>query len=229
MNFLEACKIARLISGIQGQGPSSVTGASGIEAVIVQFVKEGFVDIQNLRPNFNFMKKTKTFTTTIGKSNYTLSDIFVSGADLKSYKMDSFLITDGNGQKRYLVERDDEVLQRLYLNDVTQNLPGYVAIESDKSLTLKPTPDGVYTVSFDYYRTPQILATDAEIPILPVEFHQLIVYKAVEKLAVYLTNPEVYSGYSTEAMRMVGQVMRQEIPPMKPKRRPMGGIRGRRR
>lgn len=229
MTFLEMCKTARLISGIQGQGPTSVVGASGIEAVIVQFVKEAYVDIQNTRNNFDFLQKSKTFSTTIGKDNYTLSDIFVSNPDLKSFKKDSFLITDENGNKKYLYERDKEDLEYKYLNSTTRDLPNELAIEADKSLTLKPISDGVYAVSFKYYRKPQILATDAEVPLMPEEFHQLIVFKAVEKISIYLSQPEIYRGYATEASKLMGQMMREQVQPMRVKRAPFGGYKGWRR
>ena len=47
--FVELAQATRMISGMQGSGPTSVENAEGIEAVIVRFVKDAYVDIQNLR------------------------------------------------------------------------------------------------------------------------------------------------------------------------------------
>jgi hypothetical protein len=50
---------------------------------------------------------------------------------------------------------------------------------------LGPKPDGVFTVSGQYWKKPQALAADADEPEMPDEFHMLIVWKALEHYALY--------------------------------------------
>jgi len=219
MTFLEIVRKARLLSGIQGTGPVSVTTATGIEADLVQFAKDGYVDIQNLREEWPFRESSQSFVTQPDKSSYTLTDIFVSTSNLKKYKKDSFVI-NALGRNRHLRQIDDEQLELKYLNDTSVGIPHeYSIVPRDNSVVLKKTPNDLYSVTFKYYLNPEILSTDVQVPTLPVSFHDLIAYKAVEKMAVHLSNPEIYRSYATEASRMTGELMRNQLKPKRMCRR----------
>jgi len=55
-NFVEMVRAARLVSGMQGTGPSTVETAVGIEEVLVRFVRDAYMDIQSLREDFAFLE-----------------------------------------------------------------------------------------------------------------------------------------------------------------------------
>jgi len=223
MNFLNIAQTVRSLAGIQGTGPISVTDVQGIEAVLVQFVKDANIDLQNFRDDFTFMERSSTFTTIIDEDTYSASILVSAGSPgIKKYKTGSFILTDSSGKRSVLkhYEFPDE-MERDYLNDTSTGIPRYIGVNSDMSLLLKPTPDAVYTVEFKYYREPQILSLNTDIPIIPVSFHQLIVYKALEKVAIYLSQPEIYRGYGVEVARLLGALMRDSIPKKRIQTRPM--------
>jgi len=117
-----------------------------------------------------------------------------------------------DGQKEYLRYLEPHVLEARYLNEVVNKPPEEYTIDpATNGIILKPTPDAIYSLSFRYYERPEILTTSTQIPKMPQAFHNLIVYKALEKLAVYLNNPGLYQQYSTEVARMVGALMRTNI------------------
>jgi hypothetical protein len=211
--FVEMVRAVRLISGMQGTGPSSVESAVGIEEVLVRFVRDAYVDIQSLRDNFDFLEGQRSFFTVIGTSLYAPSTIFsTSSPNFKSYKKGSLYVTRSDGKKQYLHYLEPQVLEARYLNESKQGTPSEYTIDpATNGLILKPIPNAVYSVSFRYYERPEILTASTQIPKMPQAFHNLIVYKALEKIAVYLNNPGLYQQYSVEAARMVGQLMRQEI------------------
>jgi len=215
--YLELCRTTRLMVGMQGVGPASVIDAQGVEEVLVRFVRDAYVDIQNLREEWNWLLTDGSFSTNIGQDEYDFLAVFISATpEFKKYKLNSLRITNSGGKKGYLKYIDRDVLEARYLNTTEQKLPTQYAVDpSNNSLLLKPIPDAVYTVDFRYWKSPEILALDATIPALPISFHNLIAYKAVEKMAVYLGASEVYSRYASEAARMTGQLMRLEIPKMR--------------
>lgn len=221
--FKELVLATRLLCGMQGTGPSSVVGAIGIEEVLVTFVKDAYIDIQNSREEYGFLQVDKSLTLQGGVDTYTLFDIFgVSAPPFKKYKKNSFRITDSNGKHTYLLYRERDVLEARYLNDTEQKLPTQYAINpKDNSLIFKPIPDGLYTVDFRYYRSPEVLSTDQQVPLLPLSFHNMITYLAASKMGVYLGSPELYQRYSAEADRMLGELMRMEIPKKRIFQRPM--------
>ena len=215
--YLDLCRSTRLMVGMQGTGPSSVVGAQGIEEVLVRFVRDAYIDIQNMREEWNWLLTDGSFSTNIGQDEYDFLAIFLTATPtFKKYKLDSFRITNASSKKNFLRYVDRDVLEARYLNTTEQKLPTQYTVDpSNNSLIFKPIPDGVYAVDFRYWQSPEILSTDAQVPALPISFHNLIAYKAVEKMAVYLGAPEVYGRYSSEAAKMLGQLMRVEIPKMR--------------
>lgn len=212
--FLELAQATRMISGMQGTGPTSVVNAQGADGVIVRFVKDAYVDIQNHREDWMWMEGSASFTTTNGKSTYSFLDIFLTTTPrFKKYCQGSFIITDASGKKSYLRYIDRDSLESLYLNDTTRSTPTIFSEDpSTGSIMLRPIPSGTFSISFRYQKGPEILTTDAQVPALPISFHSLIVYKAVEKMSIYLGSPEIYRGYAAETAKMLGQLMRSELP-----------------
>lgn len=212
--YLELAQATRVLCGMQGSGPTSVTDNQGIEEVLVRFVNDAYQDIQNAREEWNFLRASRSFSTSAGQDTYTLSGIFTESSPVfKKYKRDSFIITDSNGKQIYLKYRDFDRLEAQYLNEDREDLPTYFSIDpSNNSVVLKPTPNGAYNVNFRYWKGPESLTEAAQVPSLPLPFHNLIVYRATEKMAVYLSAAETYAKYSNEYAKMLGQLMRMEIP-----------------
>lgn len=225
MTYLELCKQVRLVSGIQGTGPTTVIDAQGIEELIALYVKDALIDIMSMRDDWNFLRTSHTFSTIVDDWEYPYLQIFNTATpDIRNYIPSTFTYTDGNGTKSRLTEIDYERLL-LVKRDTTQE-PAYFAIRpSDNALIIHPVPDGPYTIAFDYYKGPQVLLVDSDVPLIPLSYHQLIVYKAVEKMSIYLASPEIYRAYSTEAARMLGQLMRGQIKEKSWSGRPISGRR----
>ena len=212
MNYLEIAQAVRILSGAQGVGPSSVVGASGYEAALVLFVKDAWIDIQNLREDWGFLEASKSFNTVVDKSNYSIADIFVADKDdFKVWKKASVVITIDD-RKRYLIQLDSELFEHRYLNQDVSGDPTYYMISLDHSLTLGLTPGRLLTIDAKYFKAPQVLKLDTDIPILPIAYHNLIVYRALQKMSIYLGTPEIFRGYSVEADKLTGSLLRSECP-----------------
>lgn len=83
---------------------------------------------------------------------------------------------------------------------LTRTRPVVLAIGSDKSLCFGPPSNGLYTITGDYYRAPNIMSGDAATPTgLPDKYHLAIMYKAMTYYGTYDAAPEVSargeSGY----------------------------------
>jgi len=219
MNYLDICKSVRILSGAQGVGPSSVVGASGYEAALVSFVKDAWIDIQNLREDWNFLEDKKSFNTVVGKDNYTIAEIFQADSSIfKVWKKDNFVITT-NGTKKYLNHTDAELFDRKWLNNSSTGDPTQYAINSNHSISIGIPPSSIFSIDTVYYKSPQILVIDTDVPTLPVAYHNLIVYRALQKMSIYLSTPEIFRGYATEADRLAGSLLRSECPVKRVKNR----------
>ena len=220
--FLKLCQQVRKLGGLQGTGPISVTTVQGTEEAIVQMVIESYTEIQNRRRDWEWMERSHSFFTGVGQEEYTYQNIFGTATpDHSEYHKQSVRITDNEGTVRYLKYIDRDVLEARYLNNTDQKLPTEYTIDpSTQGLILRPIPDDVYTVDFRYQRTPEILSLDTDIPSLPAQFHDVIIYKALMKLAVYLGIPELFQSASMDYERTMGQLMRKKVPKKVLKRRP---------
>jgi len=211
---IELVRTLRLLSGMQGTGPTTIVDAQGVEQVLVQFVKDAYTDIQNLRVEWTHLENSRTFSTVAGKSTYTYLEIFGTATpNFKKANLQSFIITDSNGKKYYLRYLDPEVFEARYLNDTgIQGLPTEFTIDTAaQTMTFKSVPRGVFSVKFRYWEKPEVLTSDTQTPKLPSHFHNLILYKALSKVAVYLNAPHLYQEYAAETAKMEGQLMRMNL------------------
>jgi hypothetical protein len=185
-------------------------------------VAEAYVEIQNHREDWEWMESSQSFFTTIGEEEYPYLSIFgTENPNHSKYHRQSVRITDNSGTIRYLKYVDRDVLEARYLNNTDQKLPTEYTIDpSTQGLLLRPIPDDVYTVDFRYQSTPEILSADTDTPSLPAQYHDIIVYKALMKLAIYLGIPELFQGASMDYERTMGQLMRKKLPKKVLRRRP---------
>lgn len=90
--------------------------------------------------------------------------------------------------------------------------PTVISSAPDRSLLLGLTPNDIYTVVGEYYRSPQILAVDADIPIIPTEYHMIIVYRTMKKYGMFnVANEQIAEGRE-EYSRLMSRLQRQYLP-----------------
>ena len=80
--------------------------------------------------------------------------------------------------------------------------------------------DGVYQYTCHYYRKPQVLSIDADIPLCPPEHHDAIVFQAIADLAAYTGNADIYSTSSVRANQLYNNLLRSQNPSKTTKQRP---------
>lgn len=210
MNFLRIAQDVRMLGGVQGNGPTSVENPAGYEEALVQFVKDAWEDIQNLREDFRFMRNFWNDSTVPSQSDYGHDDV-------KSFKKNSVRIKVSE-KWVYLREGDDDGLREQFAN-AEEGQPQYYSQITQGRIRLYPTPSEIYEIGATIFSVPEILETNSQVPTFPVAYHRLIVYQALEKLAVFLSSPELYSKYQESADTLRGQMYRTEVPEKRVKRK----------
>jgi len=201
MTFLELCQDVRREAGISGSGPSSVTGQIGEMDRIVNWVKRAWNDVQNMRTNWMWMRGYFTFNTTSGDHDYSPAEAGIASrfsmwgeTSLRIYRTSS-----GLGNEFYLPMLSYEEYRRIYLtNTRVTGTPVCFAIAPDMKLLLGPWPDDTYTITGEYWKSPQTLSADADEPELPEQFHSIIVWKALEHYGFFESAPDVLARAQKE-------------------------------
>lgn len=280
MRFIDLVIRVKQECGVSGPDPITVTGQTKMLKRICDWVSQSWTEIQEERPDYDFLRKPFRFLTDygtfqnpgdtlvpgsvyeiltrstvdfdavaelytgtanlpdstykiltpiilgpgdttklVGKQAYTVGSgtgYDINLPDFGQWKNDSFrayLKSAGIATQIFLSQYYDYSMFRdFYLLGSRQLVtarPIYITIEPDtRSLLLGFTPNDIYVTSGEYYRIPQTLVNDADIPIMPERYHMAIVYKAMMKYGLFnVANEQIEAGrqgYSMIINRLKG-------------------------
>lgn len=195
--FLELAQELRAQAGVGGTGPTNVETATGIELRLVNYIKNAWIHIQAHPKDWKWMWRPylapspggAPLQTIINTRDYLLTD--VDSLDVDTFI--SYLTATGVSDRQKMTYIPWESFQQKYsIVDESANRPINVARKPNGDLTLYPKPDVTgYSIEFDYYKTPQILAVNGDIPELPLRYHQLLVFEALKRFGKASDAPEI--------------------------------------
>jgi hypothetical protein len=148
-----------------------------------------YEEIQNAIPNWNFLWAETSFATTTIPPTVT---------DLSTWKEDSFrlyLPADGIATESFLSFVPWNLFRDLYYfgaGHTQTGRPCIVTVKPDNNLLLWPLADDTYTVTAEYYKVPDVLSGNSDVPIFP-KHHMIIVWKALMLYAGYASEPDKYA------------------------------------
>ncbi|WP_020409806.1 hypothetical protein [Hahella ganghwensis] len=199
-NFLTLCAdLAREAGLMGGAGPSSVTGQTGEAARLVNWIKQANIDIQRQFFDWKFLWVNHTVSLVAG------SDDYPAPIEYHYWQRDKFSI---NGSPVEVIEWENWD----QLSTAGEGQPYQVVIMPDGGLKVFPTPDKAYTLIAPYYRRPQVLALNTDIPLIPESFHDLIWMRALIKYAHYESAPEVLERVQIEYPEGYEQLKASQLP-----------------
>lgn len=208
MTFLQLCQRLAQECGVSGTLTTTV-GQVGSLGRIVTWVNQAFTELQTEHDDWNFLRSSNllgagvSFTTVAGQSSYPLGTgvgtCGISASTFDKWDLESFrnyTTTVGFTNETFLdyipydVWRDSYQLGAMR---TVQTRPVAVAIGPDKSVCLGPPPNGLYTITGDYFVAPTAMSADTDTPTgLPAQFQIAIIYKAMMYYGAYESAPEVY-------------------------------------
>ena len=226
MTYLEMCVRAREEAGISGSGPTSVTGQSGQLLRIVNWVQQAWIEVQLMRPNWNFMHKEFTFDTVAETRDYLAADYSIT--DMKLWDENSFIAYEtavGESTQypliplKYATWRDTN---RVGMNVRASAKPDYIIILPTNEVRFEPKPDKIYTVEGDYKRSTQTLIANADLPTnLPNDFHMIIVWQALKYYGFYEDAPEALEEAEINFDSLLYRLELEQMPEMADDREPL--------
>jgi hypothetical protein len=207
MTFLELARMVVQQSGtIQGTLPTTVVGQSNRLKLIVDYVNEAYIDIQNAHRMWRWMQSEFTVDTTIGTQRYAGTDCTDQNTSAQIVRFSTWGFKgDGTdiGLSCYLTSAgpaEEGPLQfinwdRFYESQLrgvqTPNKPRYYSLTNDNKLIISPVPDDVYTLRGKYRKAAQYLTADADTPEMPYEFHTIIKDAALQYLEAFDEGPRI--------------------------------------
>lgn len=202
MTFLELCQAVRAEAGIQGSGPSTVVGQTGMYGRIVDWVGEAYAEILKMHP-WSFLWTRVTPELTSAQAAYTGADFDPAITDLgRIYSGSMKDLTTTNTPKIYF--RDWSILDA---QAAASGPPRYFTRRPDDAIIFYPTPDAVYEVQFDYLKDGHTLVDNTDTPLIPdATLHKIIVYKALDYYGMYDENQTASLHGGRQFNMMLGQM-----------------------
>lgn len=211
MNFLELVKRTSKECGISGEGPASVVGQVGIYAKVVNWVKTAHEVLQSGK-SWDFDWASTTQALVDGKESYApLSDW---GLSIKSVVQDGLYLyrnVDGPQSKHWPVFVPWQDFRALRMPGVT-GIPGYYSIAPDESIYFHPIPTSGITMVMEFYRNPQVLADNLDVPRMPERYHMAIVWRAVMFHCASEENPTLFASARDNLNALMAQMSGSELP-----------------
>lgn len=215
--FLQLCNSLVQKCGISGGSIATTANQTGEALRVVNWVSEAYVQIQLASPTWNWLRSNVSFSTTANQGAYTPTQAGVT--DLSNWKEDSFrcyVTSVGVRSEMYLPKIEFDSFRDTYLYGnmrLSYSRPTIISFGPDYSINLGMAPDSSdYTIVGQYYKAPQILALDADIPSLPTQFHNIIVYRAMMMYGMYEAAQETVIEGTNLYNAMLRRLGRDQLP-----------------
>ena len=185
------------------------------------WVNQAWMDIQELHEDWFFLRQSFAFNTVAGQQSYTPTQAGIAVTPvLGVWKRDSVQIYStavGVSNEMMTAYLDYDSFRNLWqfasMRSI-QSRPVVFSIDPKFNLLLGATPDGIYTVNGEYFQAPSVLVADADVPVMPARWHNLIVYRAMQHYGLYEAASEVLQRGQIEFGKMLARLQTQQLPTM---------------
>jgi hypothetical protein len=186
--FLQLVQDLHRECGASGTAPTSVIGQTGEAQRLVRWIRDADLKVQRLWVNWKFRRLDYSQPTV--QSQPTLP----KPGNLAVWDLATFFIVPPTG----VVGTDNEMLpaveyeqvKREFL-DTSEGQPARVIIMPDSSLKFEGTPDGAYTILADYYRKTVTMSQNTDVSIIPEDYHDVILGRALMMYGNFENGPEI--------------------------------------
>lgn len=204
MTFLELCQ--QVLSECTGQsGPSAVTGQTGITKKVVGWVAASDVFVQSLYADWNFLWGTCEIQTSLA------TDVLASPAGVGTWDQEGAYFSRGleDGRPLRFVGFKE---WREYSGIKENEEPQSVTIKPDNNLVLKNPADGIYLLTFNYWKLPTKMVANTDTPLIPAQFERVIISRAKMRYAEDQEVPALYQIAATEYAEVLDQLKAKHLP-----------------
>lgn len=216
MSFLDMVKRLRSESGTSGAAPVTTVNQAGDVRALVDWISTAWMDIQNERDDWFFMRQNVQFNTVAGQGSYTAAQAGIGS--FGNFKKDSFRQyrqSYGFGSEIGLAHMPWDQFRNLHLFGnmrTIRQMPYDFTVDPAKNFVLGPVPDDVYVVNGEAYALPTEFSQDSDRPTLPSQYHMMIVWRALMYYGQKENAPEAYSHGQNEYGRLMTKLMADQLP-----------------
>ncbi|MEY8194721.1 MAG: hypothetical protein RPR28_07700 [Cycloclasticus sp.] len=206
--FLTLAQNASIEAGIPGPGMTSVENASGMNARLVKWIHDAWSEIQLMHhKRWRFMQNDAAFSTVEGTAPYNSTEF--GAEDIVSVVGDELEIDDG---RTVAVVDENEWRALGHHRNITIGVPTHCLLTNAQTMTLSPTPDAVYNITYRYVREVQELANNADLLLCPERYIRVVEYAAAMRYAQHLEDQVRISAFYNQYQSWLGKLEMDQLP-----------------
>ena len=190
MDYLTLCQKTWGACGLSGAGPVDVGKATSMHKRVVDWVDQAYVHIQQLHYNWSFLWAADLGALKTNQFKYAAAEL-------------------GIAEFGWLIRiklRDGPLRDPLAFCHVfdpfafgaKSGKPAEFTVGPDSMWYFDLNPDQDYPVEFEYFRRPQHLVVNTDVPILPDDIQHLIIHRAKMYYALFDESNSDYADASNE-------------------------------
>jgi hypothetical protein len=214
MNFLQLCQDLVSELGLAGgSGPTTVVGQTGELRNVVRWIAQASLDIENQWVDWKFLHVE--YLGIIPLNSRTPSAPTPAGIQMRKWDRDSFVLNYGTTQAKPLHYEEWATFRKVrQLGSAALSVdePAIITVKPDGTLQTYPSANATYPLSGEGWRRPQVMALDTDTPLLPAEYHRLIMVTAAIKYANREDAPEIIMGSEAEYTSAMEKLERDQLP-----------------
>lgn len=174
--------VSDLQAAIQSYGYGPDTAAQQLV-----FINASYREVHS-KNRWPFLEAYDTsLSTTVGQGIYSLATLGVANGtpwrNLDAVRLEIAGQAGTGLDTDYMPPQEMRSLEVSY-DDQTQTAPPRYWTVIDQNLHLWPIPDAVYQIDIDYIIEPPDLVNPTDVPILPLPYHDVLVFGALTQLAM---------------------------------------------
>lgn len=199
--LLDLCNGVIGEAGISGE-ITSVLDQQGEKKRVVNWVKRACTLVEGKWFNWNFLHEFYTFDTVTSIRDYPppVGHGFWDTSTIR-------IIANETNLQYYRYENQKKVATAAVAGE-----PYAITVLPNQTLRFFDTPDAVYGMSIEYWKAPTVLLNNSDEPLIPLQFRDIIVYKALEFYAKYESADELLLQARDDFNMRLKQLEAREMP-----------------
>jgi hypothetical protein len=218
--YLELAQDLHREVGAAGAEPTTTAGLRGEPDRLTKWIREADIYIQSLWVNWKYLwDQFDTNNTTTASTNFLAAPPDLNFWDFKTFK----IIEPGETDENILSVVEYDKIKNQIL-DTSIDIPSRAIVMPDNDLNFEPIPDAIYTILADYWKKPTPLAANADVSLIPEEYHQVIVGRAMILYANYENAPEIKDQGKEIYIEQLARLENHQLPNQENARFTTGGF-----
>lgn len=211
MTNLELCQALVRELSIQGGSIASTSGQSGKLRLAVEWIGDACLWVDNLWRDWKYLWVQYEEMLSVGSRTPPVPST-PAGVKVRQWRRACFVLNPTSSTYKKLKFLPYEKFKgSLEYGVKTNATPSIITVLPDNSLRLDCPSEDTHVIRGEFYRRPTKLSGDNAVPLMPEEYHRIILARAAIMYGNKQDAPEVISGFEAEYKDLLEKLQSDQL------------------